>query len=68
MEDTTGNGAKTRNSLEIASALAQSRADRAAGRAVQESAAAHLERLEAMLNMPSEPGSKAKPQSSEKRQ
>jgi hypothetical protein len=68
MEDATGNGAKRRNRLEIESALAQSRADLAAGRVVQESAAAHLERLEAMLNMPSKPGSKAKPQSSEKRQ
>ena len=35
---------------ELEAALAQSRADVSAGRTVQESAAAHLARLEAMLN------------------
>ena len=35
---------------ELEAALAQSHADVSAGRAVQESAAAHLARLEAMLN------------------
>ena len=35
---------------ELEAALAQSRADMSAGRAVQETAQAHMDRLEAMLN------------------
>jgi hypothetical protein len=35
---------------ELEAALAQSRADLSAGRAVQETAQAHMDRLEAMLN------------------
>ena len=35
---------------ELEAALAQSRADLSAGRAVQETAKAHMDRLEAMLN------------------
>ena len=35
---------------ELEAALAQSRADVSAGRTVQESAQAHMDRLEAMLN------------------